>query len=351
MCTSCGIRGCYPNARWREPMPTCIYCGFSSPEKFPREHVIPQAFGAFQNNLTLGCVCADCNCYFGKHLELRFATESAESIVRYRHGLRDIESAERTRTVRARANIPGPIQGAKVLLRPDSSAKSGIENVYVAQVGIQNTNDAEPRWYTLQELDSGVMQTLEPGARITYFFTSPEQEQKLRSRLRDLGLGPTEVIGRNTVLPNKNFNTRVVCDFDFNMSRCVAKIAFNYLAHVLGENTDVLLRTDFDGVRKYVREGISPGYPVLSLSSKPNFNQDAGRPPFVNGHILAVGSDHATGRITCAISLFNAMSYLVLVCRKYEGLWFALWSAHAFDFDSGEVRPLPVNLYARPVLI
>ena len=331
-------------------MPTCIYCGFSS-RKFPREHVIPQAFGTLENNLTLGCVCAECNSYFGKHLELRFTTESAESIVRYRHGLRNIESAERTRTVRARANIPGPIRGAKVLLRPDSSVKSGIENIYVAQVGIQKTNETEPSWYTLQELDSGVAPKLEPGDLITYFFTSPEQEQQLRSRLRELGVGPTKVIGRNSILPTKNFNTQVICDFDFNMSRCVAKIAFNYLAYVLGENTHVLLRTDFDGIRKYVREGISPGYSVLSFSSKPKFDQDADRPPFVNGHILAVGSEHATGSITCAVSLFNAMSYYVLLCRKYEGLWFALWSAHAFDFDRGEVRPLPVNLYARPILI
>ena len=332
-------------------MPTCIYCGFSG-TKFPREHVIPKAFGHFKKALTLGCVCDECNRYFGKHLELRFATESAESIVRYRYGLRDVESAERTRTVRARANMPGPIHGAKVRLRPDGSAKSGIENVYVAQVSIQNTGETEPRWYTLQELDSGAMQTLQPGARIGYFFTSPQEEQQLRSRLRELGLGPTAEVGRQTVLPTKNFNARVICDFDFNMSRCVAKIAFNYLAYVLGENTNVLLRPDFDGVRHYVRVGIFPGYPILEFSSKPKFDHDIEKPPFVNGHILAVGSDHATGSITCAISLFNAtMSYRVLACRKYEGLWFALWRAHGFDFDKGEVKPLPVNLLAEPILI
>src|SRR5260370_11078031 len=164
-------------------MPTCIYCGFSGHEKFPREHVIPQAFGSFQKSLTLGCVCAECNRYFGKHLELRFATESAESIVRYRYGLRDLESAERTRTIRARANIPGPIQGAKVLLRPDSSEKSGIGNVYVPQLAIKNTDEPEWRWYTLPELDSEVMRTVEAGARIQLFFTSPAEEKQNRSQL------------------------------------------------------------------------------------------------------------------------------------------------------------------------
>lgn len=296
-----------------------------------------------------------------------FATESVESIVRYRHGLRDIESAERTRSVRAQANVPGPIQGAKVRLRPDSSAKSGIGNIYLMQVGIRNPNDADWRFYTLEELNPEILQTLEPGAGLKLFITIEEaaeqdeeairsklreQEAKIRSRLRDLGfVGETQEVSRDRILPTKNSIARVSCDFNFDMSRCVAKIAFNYLAYVLGENTDVLMRPDFDGVRKYVREGIFPGYPVLSFSSKPKFDQDAERPPFVNGHILAVGSDHATGSITCAISLFNAMSYRVLLCRKYEGLWFALWSAHAFDFDRGEVRPLPVNLLAKPILM
>src|SRR5712692_8469180 len=77
-------------------MPTCLYCRFTGKGKFPKEHVIPQSFGSFQHNLTLGCVCDDCNNYFGKHLELEFARESAESIARFRHGLRDYESAARS---------------------------------------------------------------------------------------------------------------------------------------------------------------------------------------------------------------------------------------------------------------
>ena len=342
-------------------MPTCIYCGFSSPEKFPREHVIPQAFGSFQNNLTIGCVCAECNRYFGKHLEMPFATESVESIVRYRHGLRDLESAKRTRTVRARANVPGPIQGAKVLLRPDSSAKSGIGHEYLLQVGIKNPNEADWRFYTLEELNAEIVETLEPGAGLKLFVTIEgaaeqgeeairsklrQQEAKIRSKLRELGfVGETQEISRDRVLPTKNSIARVACEFNFDMSRCVAKISFNYLAYMLGENTDVLLRHNFDAIRKYVRHGIFPEYAVVSCSNKPKFSQERETPSFVNGHIIVAGWDMTNGNIVCALRTFDgAMSYRVLLCLKYDGLWFALRSAHAFDFDSGDVRSIPVDL-------
>jgi hypothetical protein len=201
----------------------------------------------------------------------------------------------------------------------------------------------------LPELDSEVMRTLEPGARIQLFFTSQAEEQQIRSRLRELvELGPTQHISRDKVLPTKDFKTRVTCDFDFNMSRCVAKIAFNYLAYVLGENAELLLRDDFDAVRKYVRDGIFPEYPVVSFSNTPKFEPDTEKPPFVDGHIVAVGWD-TNENIGCLLSLFNAMSYKVVLCRKYKGVWFTP-SAHSFDFQTGEVRSIPVSLLPTPIL-
>jgi len=162
-------------------MPTCIYCGFSGSQKFPREHVIPYAFvGAFQNALTLGCVCNECNSYFGRHLELRFASESIESVVRYRYGLRDVESAERTRTMRAKVNVPGPIHGAKVRFRPDSSVPSGVGIVYIPQVAFKNPDETDWTFYTLQELTSDVLRALKPGAGLLLFFTSAEEENAIR---------------------------------------------------------------------------------------------------------------------------------------------------------------------------
>jgi len=47
----------------------------------------------------------------------------------------------------------------------------------------------------------------------------------------------------------------VTYTFDTIIRRCVAKIAFNYLAYVLSKNVQLLLREDFDAVRDFVRRG------------------------------------------------------------------------------------------------
>lgn len=346
-------------------MPTCIYCGFSGSDKFPREHVIPYAFGCFQNSLTLGCVCGKCNQYFGKNLEREFASESAESIVRFRYGLRNTESAQRTRTIRARANVPGSILGAKVRLHPDASVASGIGNMFDTQIALRNRDEQDWRWYRLSELTAEVLQALEPGAGIKLLPTLQpatagdeeaiasklrEEEEKIRSRLRELGFaGETVQISRDRVLPRKDLNTRVTCDFTFNMSRCVAKIAFNYLAYALGENTSLLLGEEFDTVRKYVRDGIVASEPVVYFSQSPKFEQDAEKAPFVDGHVVSVGWDSANENIGCLLSLFNAMSYRVMLCRKSTGVWFPP-TVHSFDLQAGEVRSIPVGLLPRPIL-
>lgn len=160
-------------------------------------------------------------------------------------------------------NVPGPTLGAKVLLHPDASAKSGIGNKYVPQVAIKNKKSDEWRWHTAQDLNSDVVQTLEPGSTIKFLVTSPAEEEEIRSRLRELGLGPTKTISRDQLQPQSKMKTRVTCDFGFSISRCVAKIAFNYLAHVLEENTRRLLQPEFDAVRNYVRYGSNPAQPIV----------------------------------------------------------------------------------------
>jgi len=67
-------------------MTTCIYCR-SSGELFPKEHVVPKAFGRFRDNLTLDCVCGACNTFFNRELELFLTRDSVEAILRVRYGV------------------------------------------------------------------------------------------------------------------------------------------------------------------------------------------------------------------------------------------------------------------------
>lgn len=75
-------------------MVRCIYCQEEKALDAFRsaEHVLPQCFGKFQNNLTLkGIVCDACNQYFGDNLECVLARDSFEGNSRFQYGVKKPE--------------------------------------------------------------------------------------------------------------------------------------------------------------------------------------------------------------------------------------------------------------------
>ena len=324
-------------------MPTCIYCRRASAGPFPAEHVIPKSFGLFRNGVTLHCVCADCNQFFANHLEIHFARETGESVVRFQYGLRDNVAASHGSRLTARIKVPGPIFGARVLLAPNAQT-NGMEIIYMPQVAFADKESEEWVWYLPEELNSEVLGRLAPDSHVRYFYTSPAEEEQLRGRLRQLGFTTaTKHISRETILPQPEMPARVTYLFDSIIRRCVAKIAFNYLAHALMEDTRLLLLDDFDVVRSYVRDGAIPQNELVSVVGSPRLTEESRRGSLVDGHMIGVGWN-MDENILCNLSIFNAMTYQVALCRKYQGLWFPLSSAHSFDLSTKEAKPLPGHL-------
>jgi len=66
----------------------CIYCRCELPSRVPKEHIIPQSFGVFKPDLTLSCVCSECNGHFGSQLEWPMLFESVEGARRLQFGLK-----------------------------------------------------------------------------------------------------------------------------------------------------------------------------------------------------------------------------------------------------------------------
>lgn len=142
----------------------------------------------------------------------------------------------------------------KVLLAP-TDQPNGIEIIYLPQVSFAEENSEEWVWYLPEELTPEIIRRLRPGSRVQYFYTSPVEEKQLRACLRELGFPATKHIRRDAIPPQPEMTTRISYLFDTVIRRCVAKIAFNYLAYVLSEDARLLLRQDFDTVRSFVREG------------------------------------------------------------------------------------------------
>src|SRR5215208_2756526 len=68
----------------------CIYCKVEKhAQEFNIEHVIPRAFGMFEQNFTLkNTVCEACNTYFSRELEPHLARDGVEGIERFEYGLK-----------------------------------------------------------------------------------------------------------------------------------------------------------------------------------------------------------------------------------------------------------------------
>jgi hypothetical protein len=324
-------------------VPICIYCRHASSERYPAEHVMPSSFGRFRHGLTLHCVCGDCNQFFANHLELHFARETGESIVRFDYGLRDRRAGHPGSRLTVRVKAPGPIFGAKVLLAPNAQ-ENGKEIIYLPQVGFADENSEEWVWHESEELTPEIIRGLKPRSRVQYFYTSPAELEQLRARLRELGFPATRHIRRDTILPQPEMTAKVTYPFDTIIRRCVAKIAFNYLAYVLKEDTRLLLREDFGAIRAFVRYGTLAENEIVSVIGSPRLTKESRKGSLVDGHMIGVGWNEDEN-IRCNLSLFNAMTYQVALCRKYQGLWFALSSVHSFDLITKEAKKLPADLW------
>jgi hypothetical protein len=106
------------------PLTKCIYClqerGRRSYTK--AEHVLPQSFGTFEQNITLhDVVCDDCNHYFGTNLEIHLARDTYEGELRFRHGVKDADefkpSASGRQSRLALRLSEGPFAGCLVTRR------------------------------------------------------------------------------------------------------------------------------------------------------------------------------------------------------------------------------------------
>jgi hypothetical protein len=328
--------------RWFLTVSICIYCRRVSRASFPAEHVIPRSFGRFRDSLTLRCVCAACNQYFGDTLELCFGRETGESVVRFQYGLRDSHAGLPGSRLTAKVNVPGPIWGAKVLLAPGASP-TGMDILYLAQVAFAERDSDVWKWYLEEDLDAELARKILPGSRVKYLVTSPEQLTKLKARLHELGFGATEQISREPVLPQPELAASITYQFDDIIRRCVGKIAFNYLAHTLEENERVLLRDDFDPIRRFVRDGVIPDRELITVVGSPRLKPEERKKFLVDGHLLAVGWSREED-ILCNLSIFNAMTYQVALSYKHRGLWFPLSSMHSFNLKTKTVKKLPGNL-------
>jgi hypothetical protein len=150
--------------------------------------------------------------------------------------------------------------------------------------------------------------------------------------------------------PDGKVGTNLVALFSEQVQRCIAKIAFNYLAKVRG--AEFVLHPDFDDIRAFIRYGTQPRVQVVRpLKGSFLLEERHGR-VVTRGHILRLDWSVDRQSIVAQVALFNAMKYTVVVCNRYSGVWTGdLAQGHHFDLDNHRIEPLLRTGLAIPVML
>ena len=316
-----------------------MYCRVTSDEGFPREHVVPKAFGRFRENLTLDCVCGACNEFFNKELELFLTRDSVEAMLRVRYGLKTRSGRRKLGTNRlvVKVTSPGDWYGARLSIERNETG-TDIKAEPFPQVAFRKFGESDWKWFLEEELaETKDWERFRTDAETKIVGKPDAVVQRLSNKLIRLGIvfkkrGDFEKHGGQVQV----FAESILDDIIF---RGVAKIAFNFLAHLKGG--DFALRSDFDAIRNYVRLGVRPSPLPVVVTKIPILHGDDSLYRQTNGHVIVLDWDKVNQGIVCLLSLFNHLTYHVNLCWQYSGVWHPLGSGRHFDLGTltiSEVR-------------
>jgi hypothetical protein len=293
----------------------CIYCLRDlSDSDFSTEHVLQQSLGKFRNNLTLpDLVCADCNNYFGRTIDLMLGRGSMEAVLRLNYGVQPPEKVRHLRRNRVRFtwNTDGDWAGL-ILERVVESGRLVVRPI--PQVGFAKTTGTGLMYVSEEILADNSLplpDRIDPQRPPFIVANSEETRGRLVHLLETRGI--TFKPGREILWPAKGAQTlsvKVEGRIDTSILRCVAKIAFNYLAWIAGR--DLLIEPAFCPTRRFIRYEENPGYPVVVVDEQPILIEDLPRKRQTIGHLVTVDWTIDQRSIFSQVSLFNHARYRII---------------------------------------
>jgi hypothetical protein len=309
-------------------MPRCIYCSEDKDASaFNREHVLNQAFGRFETNLVLRCVCQSCNQELGDTVDLVLGRDSMEGYDRIATGVKsasEFKSMGRKGRTRIEFAKDGPLRGA--LGHPITSMTGeGIGSTVIPCIGFTSTEDGDPLWFPLDSVppkaELGALLGVQPGERV-YMRTEGEGDQEaINDALKRAGL---DVLSHEWTGKREQYQGIVTGETVFKLERphfrALTKIALNYLAAVTGP--EVALLPAFDGARRFARFDEGPRIVDVPRRFERNPNQC---------HYVCVQT--VGDRVVAHVSLLMRVMYYTVTLAP-SGIDARISSAHLFDVDA-----------------
>jgi hypothetical protein len=315
----------------------CIYCRCEVPPDVPREHIIPQSFGVFKPDLTIRCVCKECNHHFGSKLEWPMLNKSIEGLRRLQFGHKGQIGSIGTKGIAPTVGEGDDWKGAAVVVRTD---KNGVESTEVLpQVGGRRTPSDEWEWVLEKDLSFEFAARYPKGSefRIVGGKTKADNE-RLVEKLKVVC--PTFVYG-GVMNPPFSGDGKVLLNVEYTVervvARCLCKIAFNYMAFTCGDT--FTLSREFDDMRDFIRNDIGSDGGRVFVKGKPIIAQEiiTGERG-TDGHVLTVEGRPADRTLTVQLTLFNTIPYTIPMTKDYLGHPYT--RGHHFSPDTDKVSEL-----------
>jgi len=292
--------------------------------------VLPEAFGKFKGALTLHeVVCASCNAFFSKTLDLELSRSAIEGLERYRWGIKKPDEIKNFRfdNIQLRAADEGDFKGAPVQLYHNAQLDRLLARP-VTGVAIHNAEGDGFTYFSPTDVESGKWKSSpvdwKRGIKI---FGPDDIVVRLRSILFDQGVRPTTF--RPLAPPGSDIKVEQEFSITALTRRAIAKIAFNYMAYRQGG--EFALISSFDSIRHFIRDGIEPGLaPVHSTMDLP-FRSSAPEDQRPVVHWVELTGHEAHFNLLGTVMLFGFMNHVVMLSEDFPGPWPALPLAHLFN--------------------
>jgi hypothetical protein len=227
-------------------------------------------------------------------------------------------------------------------MRPNPQAPGCVAEV-LPQIGVRETESENWQWYREREINSSIFEKHSTGRSIFKAVgpTGTDRGRLIR-KLRALGFHLGNSKSESLRFVNEQGKVPVVVRYTFHdeISRCIAKISLNYLAYC--EGAKFVLGKQFDRIRQYIRYGeeldmSKPG--LVYVMDEPILTEERFGKRSTNGHLTRLSWENFDV-LTCRVSLFNNIVYLVVLCRGHQGIWFDISWGHLFDIEARTVSAL-----------
>lgn len=321
----------------------CIYCLEDKPDScFEKsEHVLPQSFGKFKNNLTLNkIVCDACNKYFGDNLEITLGRDTFEGMKRFDHNVKKPEEFK-SLGKKSRLNIKvneGLFKGA-FAYREYSEQEGSIIIKPIPQVGFKKFDIPDYMYFPLDKIpDKEYLEKefdLKSPKSIVALGCNVELAQENLAQ-KGIAFNPDDV-----GYPSEGYTDwecEVTGQIDRIIFRAIAKIAFNYFAY--WADPELVFDSPFHPIRRYIRYGEKTSFPSVVIVEKAILGDEPVEGKRRLGHIITLGLSNNKQSIVSQVSLFNWMTYSVLLAKDYQGKRFDLQKGHFFNIADNEIYEL-----------